>query len=104
MPDATREWLRSAPAALPFREVWDDLMQVAGSPSLIRVESDYSADTNGMFRVRVGSHEVDIYEADLAVLWDVFRDHGFLEKRLVKICLVPLRRMSGNCFKSCVRG
>ena len=82
-----REWLRSDPAALPFDEVWQDIMEVLRhqnefktrrQQSVFTVQVDYDAGallilSSGKISVRIGAEE-------LIEFWQQLRDHGLTHK------------------------
>lgn len=84
---ATAEWLRSEPAALPFAEVWRDLVRILAEQSEFR-----TAGGGGQFTVRAGAEprpelviesagkRYRIDDQQLLEFWQRLRQHGFASR------------------------
>ena len=88
VPAETREWLRSEPQSLSFREVWDDLKEFFSTPKSLRTEakkSEYIAafdsDRNLLY-VRAGERVYRYSYDELLGFWQQLRDYGFSLRRI----------------------
>jgi O-acetyl-ADP-ribose deacetylase (regulator of RNase III) len=86
VPKAIREWLRSEPMNLPAREVWDDLVSIAESQFTVHLAEVPGFELEQFMRQMqfdLAGKTITLYEADLEVLWDILRSHGFLDQSIL---------------------
>lgn len=92
--DATEvaSWLRSVPAALPFDEVWRDVLTIVKSNATFATLSkgapchaELPSDTNGdpELRIRAGSRSYHCSDEVLLGFWQQLRDYGFIHRSIV---------------------
>jgi len=80
------EWLRSEPMSLPSSEVWDDLVAVAQRQFAVFIEEvpGYKVgESSRQAQFNLDGTVVTLLEADLEVLGDILRTHGFLERSAI---------------------
>lgn len=82
-PKEMKKWLRSEPTALPFAEVWDDLIQLLSEKTSFETivkkkpfTAQISQKPPGITIVAAGQHYHIQYETLLA-FWQQLRTHGF---------------------------
>jgi O-acetyl-ADP-ribose deacetylase (regulator of RNase III) len=85
--EAIRKWLRTEPKALPFSEMWRDLIEVVERQREFQTlrgdtnfEVEYVQDEDRL-RVRTGSTTRAFKREEIQELWQELRDHGIVTKR-----------------------
>ena len=92
--DATQvsRWLRSVPAALPFDEVWRDVLSILKTTATfstlskgVRCQAELPSDSNGHPELRIRTANKSYYCGDEVLLgfWQQLRDYGFIHRSIV---------------------
>jgi O-acetyl-ADP-ribose deacetylase (regulator of RNase III) len=86
-PDEIREWLRMEPRALPFREVWSDLVDLLARRQTfytLAKETPFTAEfvaQENRVRIRAHGKVSSFSEEEIQELWREFRSHKVLTAR-----------------------
>lgn len=77
-----KEWLRSEPSALPFDEVWQDLLGKFGKPRELATQARgrpftaVAEDNPPTILITTGNRKTRIFEEELLDFWQQLRDFG----------------------------
>jgi len=88
VPAETREWLRSEPQSLSFREVWDDLREIFSESRRLRTEakdSEYMAAfdlDNDQLLIQTKTRNRRYSYDELFDFWQQLRNYGFSLRRI----------------------